>query len=111
MKSCTEYIRELKFKLQMMVIQCDFPTFIYGDNQYVLANTTMPHLMLKKKSNSIAYQFVRKVTDRNEWRDTYINTNDNWYDLLTKPFPHGEKITKFRKILLHDIWVWKSTRT
>ena len=77
MKSCTEYIPELKFKLQMMVIQCDFPTFIYGDNQYVLANTTMPHLMLKKKSNSIAYYFVREGTDQDKWRATYNKTNDN----------------------------------
>ena len=54
MKTCTEYIRGLNFKLQMMEIQSNCPTFIYVDNQYVLANTTMPHSMLKNKSNSIA---------------------------------------------------------
>ena len=59
MKYCTGYIWGLKFKLQMMGIQCNCPAFIYGDNQSVLANTTMSHLIMKKNSNSIAYQFVR----------------------------------------------------
>ena len=44
--------------LLMMGILCDDPTFIYGDNQSVLANTTVPDLMLKNKSQSIAYHFV-----------------------------------------------------
>ena len=64
MKACTEYIRGLNLNLQMIGIQCDCPTFIYGDNQYILANTTMPHLMIKKKSNSILYHFVRAGTAR-----------------------------------------------
>ena len=87
----------------MMGIQCDCPVFIYGDNQSVLANTTMPQMMLKNKSNSIAYHFVREGTARDEWRATYINTNDNRSDLLTKTLPHGKKRTKFCKMLLHHI--------
>ena len=43
METCTEFIKGLKFKIQMMGIQCDRPALIYGDNQYVLVNTTMPH--------------------------------------------------------------------
>ena len=87
----------------MMYIQCDLPAFIYGDNQYLLANKTIPHLMLKKKSNSIAYHFVREGNARDECRTTYINTNDNRSDLLTNPFPYGEKITNFFKMLFHHI--------
>ena len=58
MKQCCEYLRGLRYKLRMMGILCDHPTFIYGDNQSVLANTTIPDLTLKKKSQSIAYHFV-----------------------------------------------------
>ena len=77
MKFGTEYIQGLKFKLQMMGIQCNCPTFIYVDNQSVLANTTMPHLMLQKKSNSIPYHFLIEGTACDKWRATYINTNYN----------------------------------
>ena len=87
----------------MMGIQCNCPTFIYGDNQYVLANTTMPHSMLKNKANSIAYHFVKGGTACDEWRATYININDNRYDLLNNPLLYGEKRTKFCNMLLHHI--------
>ena len=58
MKQCCEYVCGLRYKLRMMGISCDNPTFIYGDNQSVLANTTVPDSMLKKKLQSIAYHFV-----------------------------------------------------
>jgi hypothetical protein len=58
MKQATEYVRGLQYKLKMMSIMIDEPAFVYGDNQSVLANTTNPSSMLKKKSNAIAYHFV-----------------------------------------------------
>ena len=36
------------------------PTYIHGDNQSVLVNSTIPTFVLKKKSSSIAYHFVRE---------------------------------------------------
>ena len=103
MKLCTEYIRGLKFKLRMTGIACNTPAYIYGDNHSVLANTTMPHSMLKKKSNSIAYHFVREGSARDEWRTTYINTHENRSDILTKPLSFGAKRTKFCGMLLHHL--------
>ena len=61
----------------MMGITVDEPTFVFGDNQSVLANTTNPTSMLKKKSNAIAYLFVHEGVAHDEWRMAYINTNDN----------------------------------
>ena len=103
MKICCEYLRGLRYKLRMMGIPCDFPSYIFGDNQSVLANTTKPFSMLRKKSCSIAYHFVREGVSKDEWRTTYINTHDNVADILTKPLPGGEKRTKFIRMLLHHI--------
>ena len=91
MKQCCEYIRGLRYKLRMMGIPCEGPTYIYGDNQSVLANTTIPDSTLKKKSQSIAYHFVREGSARDKWRTTYVNTHENESDLLTKVLPYGEK--------------------
>jgi len=44
----------------MMRIKVDEPAFVFGDNQSVLCSTTAPALTLKKKSNAIAYLFVRE---------------------------------------------------
>ena len=42
MKQATEYTRGLWYKLRMMGIPCTEPTYVFGDNQLVLANTTVP---------------------------------------------------------------------
>jgi hypothetical protein len=101
MKTATEYIRGLRFKLRMMGIPVEGHTYVYGDNQSVLVNSSMPHSTLKKKSNSIAFHFVREGTARDEWRVAYINTHDNPSDMLTKPLPSGEKRRKFCRMVLY----------
>ena len=104
MKYCTEYVRGLRYNLRMMGIPCTAPAFIFGDNQNVLANTTIPHPALKKKSQSIAYHFVREGSACDEWRTAYVNTDLNPADLLTKNLPSGEKRTSFVQIILHYIF-------
>ena len=84
----------------MMGITVDEPSYVFGDNQSVLANTTAPGSILKKKPNAIAYHFVREDCTRDEWQTTYIYTDKNVADLLTKPLA-GPKRTKFVRMLLH----------
>ena len=47
-----------------MDIPCDFPTYIYADNQSVLASSTNPLSVLIIKSCSITYHFVCEVGAR-----------------------------------------------
>jgi hypothetical protein len=104
MKQCCEYLRGLRYKLRMMGIPVNGPCYISGDNQSVLANTTNPGSTLKKKSQSIAYHFVREGVAKDEWRTSYVNTHDNEADLLTKLLPFGEKRKTFVRTLLHHIY-------
>ncbi len=105
MKQCCEYLRGLRYKLRMFGIPVDGPAYIYGDNQSVLANTTIPESTLKKKSQSISYHFVREGCARGEWRTSYVNTHDNESDLLTKVLPSGDKRRNFVRKLLHYIFM------
>jgi len=59
---------------------------------------------LKKKSQSIAYHFVREGSARDEWRTAYVNTHENPADLLTKPLPAGKKRSGFVRMILHHIF-------
>ena len=88
MQQCCEYLRGLRYKLRMMGIPVEGPTFIYGDNQSVLAYTIIPDSTMKKKSPSIAYHFVHEGAARDEWRTSYVNTHENEADLLTRQLPH-----------------------
>jgi hypothetical protein len=104
MKQCCEYLRGLRYKLRMMGIPVNGPCYICGDNQSVLANTTEPGSTLKKKSQSIAYHFVREGVANDEWRTSYVSTHENEADLLTKLLPAGEKRRGFVSNLLHHIY-------
>ena len=104
MKQCCEYLKGLRYKLRMMGIPVNNPCFIFGDNQSVLWNTTVPESMLKKKSSSVAYHFVREGASTDEWRTTYIKTQENPSDILTKNLPAG--VNRYRKVrmILYDIY-------
>ena len=99
-----EYLRGLRYKLRMMGIPVSNPAFIYGYNQSVLWNTTLPDSTLKKNSNSIAYHFFREVVAQDEWRTVYINTGANLSNIMTKALPGGiNRNRKFREIM-YDIY-------
>jgi len=104
MKAYCEYVRGLRYKLRMMGIPVDLPTFIFGDNRSVLVNSSKPHLSLKKKSSSIAFHFVREGVAKDEWRVAYLNTNLNCADMATKSLPGGEKRALFTSYLLHYVY-------
>ena len=72
MKQAMEYARGLRYKLQMMGMMVNEPTFVFGDNQLVLTNTTVPASTLKKKSNAITYHFVQEGCARDEWHTAYV---------------------------------------
>ncbi|GFH47961.1 hypothetical protein CTEN210_14370 [Chaetoceros tenuissimus] len=104
MKQCCEYLRGLRFKLRSMGIPVEGPCYVFGDNKSVLTNSSQPFSVLSKKSNSIAYHFVREGSAKDEWRIAYINTDDNCADMLTKPLV-GMKRRKFTNMLL--MWVYE----
>ena len=84
-----------------MGIPVELPSFVFGDNQSVLYNTTIPDSTLKKKSLSIAYHFVREWAAKDERRTAYINTHLNPADLLTKPLPGSTKRMNFVRMIFH----------
>jgi hypothetical protein len=76
---------------------------VFGDNKSVLCNTTAPGSTLKKQSSAITYHFVRKGLALDAWRTTYVNTDENVADLLTKPLS-GAKRAKFVQMILQHVF-------
>ena len=60
MKHGIETLCGIRYKLRMMGIPISGPSYVPGDNQSVIFNTSRPESTLKKKSNSICYQAVRE---------------------------------------------------
>ena len=104
MKHWKDYIRGLRFRLRIIGIPCEDPAFDYGDNKSVLCNTTISESTLNKKSNSIAFHFVREGDAMDEWRTGYINTDLNPADLISKPVKNGESRRTKVRMILYDIY-------
>ena len=75
----------------MMGVKIDVPTYVYGDNMSVIHSTSKPESVLKKKSNSICYNFVREAVAMRECLTTRVLTARYQADLLTKVL-FGNKI-------------------
>ena len=91
MKYGMEKLRGLWYKLRMMGVRVDTPSYIYGDNLSVVKNMQRPELQLGKKSNSICYHFARESVAMGESRVTHISTQDNYADLTTKVLYSGRQ--------------------
>jgi hypothetical protein len=104
LKTGMEANRSLRYKLRMMGVPIDGPTYVYCDNMSVVYNTSIPESQLKKKSNSIAFHAVREAAAMKEILIAYINTSSNVADLMTKVLPGGEK----RDILIAGL-MWDIT--
>ena len=99
MKACAEANHGLRYKLRMMGVPIKEPTYVYGDNMFVLYNTTSPESTLKKKSNSIAYHFVCECVAMGELLTGYVSTEENIADLLTKPLPRVKHIELVQRVM------------
>ena len=103
MKTGVETLRGIRYKLRMMGVEIDGPTYIYGDNQSVIYNTSKPESILKKKSNSICYHFIREAVAMKECLTTHIPTLKNFADMLTKVL-YGKKMKDLVGGVLHFIY-------
>ena len=54
------------------------------DNMSMVYNMTRPESTLKRKSNSIAYHFVRESAAAKEIKIQHVRTKDNMSDMLLK---------------------------
>ena len=104
LKHGMEMLHGLRYKLRMMGIQIDGPSYIYGDNMSVVHNTQCPESTLKKKSNQICYHAVRESVAMGESLIRFISSKENPADLATKIIPGGQKRSNLVSKLLFDIY-------
>ena len=84
MKTCTEHIMALRFKLRMFGIPLYGPTDVLCDNASVVKNSSKIESTLDKKHNSIAYHAVRWSAAAGIIRAGWIHGDFNLADAMTK---------------------------
>jgi hypothetical protein len=83
-KTATEMVISLRYKLRMFGVPLEGPTDMYCDNQAVVLNCTTPESQLKKKHHSVAYHFNRQAVATGTIRLAHELGETNLADLFTK---------------------------
>ena len=104
MKHGVDTMRGIRYKLRMMGVPVEEPTYIFGDNMSVINNTSRPESVLKKKSNSICYHAIRESVAMGESATTHIPTGDNIANLATKLIMNKPKQQHLVGKILYDIY-------
>ena len=85
MRLAVDMIKALKYKFWMFGIGImEDDTKIFGDNNAVIINTSVPESTLKKKHYSINYNYVRESIAEGIVLIFKVDTGSNLADLLTK---------------------------
>ena len=103
LKTGVETLRGVKYKLRMMGVHIDGPTYIYGGNRSVINNTLKSESVPKKNSTFICYRFVWEVVATKECLTSWLPTLSNYADLMTKVFS-GKKRRDWTKGILHYVY-------
>jgi hypothetical protein len=81
----TELIFEVRYMLRSLGVTLDGPALMLEDSMSVVLNTTVPSSLLKKKRNAIEYHQVIEANAARIMRFSYIKSEENVSDVLTKP--------------------------
>jgi hypothetical protein len=103
LKTGMEASRGLRYKLRMMGIPVEEPTYTYVDNMSVVHNASRPESTLKKKSNAICYNYCRESCAMGEHLVGHVPSELNPSDICTKIMPGGIKRDSTIGLLLWDI--------
>ena len=95
---------EFFFRTEVGIEEFTSTAYIFGDNKSVLVNSSIPTSVLKKKSNSIAFHFVREGCAADEWRVAYVNAHNKVSDLLTKALTNGDKRRKLIEMIHYSVY-------
>ena len=101
-KMATEQIIDLRTTLRYMGVPVKGPSYMFGDNQSVVTNSTIPHSTLQKRWYALAYHRVREAVAGDIIRFFHIEGKNNVADCLTKSLGYQQWWP-----LLHPILFWR----
>ena len=99
-KTAVELSLGLRYKLRMMGIPVEGPVHIKGDNMSVISNASVPESVLKKKSLSICYHFIREQSAKSAVYVSYEPSNTNLSDAMTK-IQGAKERGELMRLILH----------
>ena len=84
-KTAVDQIVNIRTTLRYLGVPIKGKTYMFGDNQSVVTNSTLPHSQLNKRHNALAYHRVREAVACKDMLGFYhIPGDKNPADILSK---------------------------
>ena len=83
-KQCTEQVIELRNALRYLGVPIKKTSYVFGDNQSVVTQSTLPHSQLAKRMYALAYHRVREAVAAGIIAMHHVPGKINPSDVLTK---------------------------
>ena len=93
---------DLHFTLRAMGAPVEDFRYLLGDIQSAITSSTIPHSLLSKRHNALAYHRVRAAVAGGFLKVCYIPSKQNTADILTK-FLNGQELHQ----QIHRLLFWK----
>jgi hypothetical protein len=84
MRTCLEFVKDLRYKLRMMGVPLSGPAVVWCDNKSVADGASVPEAKLNKKHLGICYHAVREASAAGIWMAGFVPGKFNIADMLTK---------------------------
>ena len=97
-KTASEQILDLRTTLRYLGVPIHNKSYMFGDNQSVITSSTVPHSLLSKRHNALAYHKVRECIAAGIISLHWSNSELNWSDILSKHWEYSKVFHLLRKV-------------
>jgi hypothetical protein len=97
-RTATEQVMDLRYTLRMLGVPV-IDSYMFGDNQGVVTNSTVPHSTLNKRHNALSYHRVREAIAKKILKYAKCDGKDNPSDVLSKNWGQQEARSHLQPML------------
>ncbi len=98
-KSAVEQIINIRNTLRYLGVPIQGRSMMFGDNQSVVTNATIPHSQLNKRHLALAYHKVREAIASNMLNFYHIEGTNNPADIMSKLWGYQQVASHLRALL------------
>jgi hypothetical protein len=97
-----DQIMDMRMTLRYLGVSVRSKSFMFGDNQAVVTNSTIPHSTLNKRHNALAYHRVREMIAAKVLGYYWIDGKSNPADIVSKHWGYQQVWTLLQPILFYS---------
>ena len=102
MRTCVEQIIDLRTTLRYLGVPVRNKSYVFGDNETVVKNTTQVHGKLHKRHNMLSFHFVREAIAAGYVYFMHIPGSINPSDILSKHWGYTDVWPTLKALLFHE---------